>query len=107
MLVCAGLMFVPRSLQVCLLDEYSSEEKCAEMAEECYGTYRKEKCVERIRACLHQDSHVDHGDCVAVAQSCLYEEEEEKVHQDCVQQIPLCLPYNTEVIKSVLCTPYS
>ena len=76
------------------------------MAEECYGTYRKEKCVERIRSCLNQDSHDghddhgDHGDCVGVAQSCLYEEEE--VHQECVQQIPLCLPYNTEVINCVL-----
>ena len=84
----------PLSLQVCLLDEYSSSEKCAEMAEECYGTYRKEKCVERIRSCLQQDSR-DHRDCVEVAQSCLYEEEE--VHQECVQQIPLCLPH-TEVI---------
>ena len=86
---------------MCLLDEYSSEEKCAEMAEDCYGTYRKEKCVATIRSCLHQpDLHQE--DCVDVAQACLYEEEE--VHHECVHQIPLCLPYNTQVVNFVLCT---
>ena len=42
------------------------------------------------------------GDCVDVAQACLYEEEE--VHHECVHQIPLCLPYNTQVVNFVLCT---
>ena len=89
---------------MCLLDEYSSEEKCAEMAEECYGTYRKEKCVARIRSCLRQPGNHP-GDCVEVAQTCLYEEEE--VHHECVHQIPLCLPYNTQVVNFVLCTAYT
>ena len=57
----------------------------------------------RIRSCLRQDSH---GDCVGVAQTCLYEEEEEdeKIHPECVQQIPLCLPHNTQVVNFVLLT---
>ena len=76
------------------------------MAEKCYRTYRREKCVARIRSCLRQDSHAQPGDCVGVAQTCLYEEEEEdeKIHPECVQQIPLCLPHNTQVVNFVLLT---
>ena len=90
---------IPCSLHVCLLDEYSSEEKCEAQAVECYTTYRKEKCVATIRSCLSEHSS-DHSECLGVAESCLYEGEEGTgltVHHDCLHQIPLCLPSNTEV----------
>ena len=31
------------NLRVCLIDEYSSEEKCLKMADQCYSDYKKEK----------------------------------------------------------------
>ena len=80
---------------MCLLDEYSSQETCQERADSCYHTYRREKCVANIRECLSQHTSQP-GECLGVAESCLYEGKE-ALHQQCLDQIPLCLPRNTEV----------
>ena len=73
---------------VCLIDEYSSKEKCEKMARDCYSTYRKETCVGSIKNCISLHPY-DHTPCFQVAESCLTSEEE--VLEDiCLNKIYQC-----------------
>ena len=73
---------------VCLIDEYSSQEKCEGMARDCYQTFRKEKCVGSIRNCI-SDHPYDHTPCFQVAESCL-SSKEEVLEDICLHQIYKC-----------------
>ena len=87
------LTFAIFSVYVCLIDEYSSQEKCDKMAAECYETFTQERCVNNIRRCLAE--HPGEQElCLNLAETCLEEGAEENV---CVDQIPLCFA-NTEVV---------
>ena len=70
---------------MCLIDEYSSQEKCDKMAVECYETFSQERCVNNIRRCLAEHPG-EHEQCLHPAETCLEEPEENM----CVDQIPRC-----------------
>ena len=82
------------SVYVCLVDEYSSQEKCDTMARRCYQTYRQEKCVQDIKTCLLQHPS-DQIICFDLAETCLTNELE--VQNVCIKKIPQCFSTNTNV----------
>ena len=85
------------SVYVCLLDEYSSQEKCDKMAAECYDTFSQERCVISIRRCLTEHPG-EQERCLHLAETCLHQEPGANV---CVDQIPQCFG-NAKVMSKIL-----
>jgi len=78
------------NLRVCLVDEYSSEEKCQKMALQCYQHYLKEKCVASIQTCLADHAH-NPQQCFSVADNCLDKDaDHDHGHGVCFSQLDHC-----------------
>jgi len=76
------------NLGVCLVDEYSSEEKCQKMALQCHQHYLKEKCVASIQTCLAEHGH-NPQQCFSVADKCL-DKDADTGHGVCYSQVNKC-----------------
>ena len=93
------LTFSLFSVYVCLIDEYSSQEKCDKMAIECYETFSQERCVNNIRRCLAEHPG-EQEQCLHLAEACLEEGAEENF---CVDQIPQCFADAQVLDESIKC----
>jgi len=76
------------NLHVCLLDEYSSKQKCEAMAAQCYHHYQKEKCVLSIQSCLAKHEH-NPQQCFGVADACL-DKDADTDHGHCFSHVDTC-----------------